>query len=123
MKGKLGTAWIVVAGCALSAGSASAGELFSARLGAQDGQTLSCTAVNVGRKEVRLNVDLFETGEYDGTPGAQGSSFPPGGSSGSSTAGPISAFCRVTYSGNKKNVRASIQVTQDNSVVSVLPVQ
>ena len=107
----------------MTAGSAWAGELFSARLGAQDGQTLSCTAVNVGRKDVRLNVNLFETGEYDGTPGSQGSSFPPGGSSGASSVGPVHAFCRVTYSGNKKSVRAAIQVTEANVVVAVLPVQ
>jgi hypothetical protein len=123
MKNGRRTGSIVFIGCALLAASAGAGELFSARLGAAGGQTLSCTALNVGRKDVRLTVDLFEPGEYDGTPGSQGSSLPPGGSSGASALGPFAAFCRVTYSGNKKSVRASIQVIQAGSVVAALPVQ
>jgi hypothetical protein len=123
MKGKLRVLSIGVIACAIGASSTRAGEMFSARLGSQEGQALSCTAINVGRKDVRMSVDLFEAGEYDGTPGTPGTSFGPGGSTGASTSGVVNAFCRVTYSGNKKNVRAAIQVTEGNVVVAVLPLQ
>jgi hypothetical protein len=124
MKGKLLAASIATIGCALAAGSAGAGELFSARLGATDAQTLVCSAVNVGRKDVQMEVELFETGQYDGTPADPvGTSFPPGATTSASSVGPITAFCRLTYSGNKKNVRAVILVSEDNSVVATLPLQ
>jgi hypothetical protein len=123
MTGKLRVSSIGMLVFAVAAGGAQAGEMFSARLGSQEGQTLSCTAVNVGRKDVQMHVELFETGEYDGTPGSPGTSFPPGGSTGTSTSGVLNAFCRLTFSGNKKNVRAAIQVIEDNRVVAALPLQ
>ena len=123
MKGKIRVLSIGWLAGATAAAGAHAGEMFSARLSAQEGQTLSCTAINVGRKSVPMNVDLFELGEYDGTPGSAGDSFPPGGSSGASIAGPANGFCRVTYSGSKKNIRAAIQVSESNVVTAVLPLQ
>ena len=123
MKGKirvLSIGWLAVA---TAAAGAHAGEMFSARLSAQEGQTLSCTAINVGRKDVPMRIDVFEADEYDGTPGSVGNAFPPGGSTGASLAGPANGFCRLTYSGSKKNVRASIQVSESNVVTAVLPLQ
>jgi hypothetical protein len=123
MKSKLRALSIGWVASVTSVGSAHAGEIFSPRLGALEGQSLSCTAVNVGRKNVQMHVELFETGEYDGTPGTQGTSFPPGASSGSSSPGPRVAFCRLTFSGSRKNVRAAIEVTEGSSIVAVLPLQ
>jgi hypothetical protein len=123
MNGKLRALSIGMLTWMAAEGSAHAGEMFSARLASQEGQALSCAAVNVGRKDVRIEVTLFESGEYDGTPGIAGTSFPPGGVTSASISGGASAFCRVTFSGNKKNVRASIQVSEANVVVAVLPVQ
>jgi hypothetical protein len=114
---------IVALGCALAAGQAGAGELFSAPVTATEGQTLSCTAVNASRKQVRLHVDLFEGTEYDGTPTSSGTVFGPGGSSGAAHGGPITAFCRVSHSGNKKNVRAMIQVSESGTILAMMPLQ
>jgi hypothetical protein len=123
MKGKLRVLSIGLMAGATAAGGARAGEMFSARLSAQEGQSLSCAAVNVGRKDVQMHVELFESGEYDGTPGSPGTSLPPGGSTSTSSPGPRNAFCRLTYSGNKKNVRAAIEVSESNVVTAVLPLQ
>jgi hypothetical protein len=123
MKSKLRTWSIALAAFALVAEGALGGELFSVSITAQEGQTLACSAVNVGRKNTQMHIDLFEGTEYTGEKGDPGTSFPPGGSTGASHAGPITAFCRVTFSGNKKNVRAHIQVSEDGVPLVAVPVQ
>ena len=121
MKRFLAAILIGVSGGAFVAPSASAGELFSGFINAGAAQSLVCVAANVGKKDVRVLVELFTAGEYDGTPGEATNTFAPGASSIDLLSGSVTAFCRVTFSGSKKGIRAVVRVIDADGLVAAVP--
>jgi hypothetical protein len=85
------------------------GSVYSPIVAVGNGSLLQCTALNAGKKAIDLSVAIFNSA--GGL--IEGSDCPdrePGTGCITGALGDVLGYCRVTYSGSKKNVRRGLQV-------------
>ena len=111
-----------VLGVALSTGTAGAASLATTVLEHSASLSASCTATNIGTKDVEIEFDVYR---YDGLLSNFTKTLIPQGTGGTSAdAGAGADRCVFVIKGSAKNVRASLQiVTQSGDTFATTPAQ